>query len=191
MKRIPPSQRLREEIERLLEGAAEDQQDLLGQLVRLGAERLLQEALEEEVTDFLDRDYYERQAADQPHRGWRNGYRPARLETAEGRLEVQAPQVRQSPEPYRSRLLAFLRQHTDILERLAVEMYTRGLSTRDIEDAFREVTGERLMSRSAVSRLTERLWEEYQASASGTCRALRWSTCSWMGCMRACGARQA
>jgi len=44
-----------------------------------------------------------------------------------------------------------------------VEMYTRGLSTRDIEDAFREVTGDMLLSRTAVSKLTEQLWADYQA----------------------------
>jgi len=34
---------------------------------------------------------------------------------------------------------------------------------RDIEDAFTEATGERLLSRSAVSVLTDTLWEDYEA----------------------------
>jgi transposase-like protein len=37
------------------------------------------------------------------------------------------------------------------------------MSTRDIEDAFEEATGERLLSRTAVSRLTESIWEDYEA----------------------------
>jgi putative transposase len=38
------------------------------------------------------------------------------------------------------------------------------LSTRDIEDAFRDpLTGELLLGRSAVSELTDSLWEDYQA----------------------------
>jgi putative transposase len=41
-------------------------------------------------------------------------------------------------------------------------MYARGLSTRDVEDAFRDATGELLISRSAVSEITDRLWEDYQ-----------------------------
>ena len=49
------------------------------------------------------------------------------------------------------------------IERLASEMYRRGLSTRDIEEAIAQATGERLLSRSAVSRLTESLWEDYLA----------------------------
>jgi putative transposase len=43
-------------------------------------------------------------------------------------------------------------------------MYARGLSTRDIEEALRDpATGETLLSKSAVSDLTDRLWEEYVA----------------------------
>ena len=51
------------------------------------------------------------------------------------------------------------------LERLAVEMYARGLSTRDIEAAFRDASGASLLSRTAVSQVTERLWQEYEAFA--------------------------
>ena len=47
-------------------------------------------------------------------------------------------------------------------ERLAVELYARGLSTRDIEDAFTDETGQRLLSRAAVSEITEKLWAEYE-----------------------------
>jgi transposase-like protein len=58
----------------------------------------------------------------------------------------------------------FLRGNSDVLEYLVVQMYTRGLSTRDIEEALRDpVSGETLLSKSAVSDLTDRLWEEYVA----------------------------
>jgi transposase-like protein len=42
-------------------------------------------------------------------------------------------------------------------------MYARGLSTRDVEDAFRDATSELLISRSAVSEITDQLWADYQA----------------------------
>ncbi len=60
---------------------------------------------------------------------------------------------------------AFLRRHesTGALEDLAVELYARGLSTRDIEDAFTDEAGRRLLSRAVVSEITERLWAEYEA----------------------------
>ncbi len=37
---------------------------------------------------------------------------------------------------------------------------------RDIEDAFRDETGRLLLSKTAVSRLGERLWADYQEFAS-------------------------
>ena len=54
----------------------------------------------------------------------------------------------------------------EALEDLAVEMYARGLSTRDIEAALCDEKGRSLLSRTAVSQVTERLWEEYEAFAS-------------------------
>ena len=44
-------------------------------------------------------------------------------------------------------------------------MYARGLSTRDVEECFRdETTGELMISRSAVSQITDyQLWEDYRA----------------------------
>jgi len=61
---------------------------------------------------------------------------------------------------------ARLAGRTAELERLAIEMFARGLSTRDIEAAFRDETGASLLSRTAVSQVTERLWEEYEAFAT-------------------------
>jgi len=39
----------------------------------------------------------------------------------------------------------------------------RGLSTRDIEALFADVEGKSLLSRTAISEITERLWAEYEA----------------------------
>jgi len=99
----------------------------------------------------------------EPHRGSRNGYEPAQVRTAEGDIPVQLPQVRQTPVPSQSRLLSFLRGHTDVLDRLVAEMCARGLSMRDIEDTVRDVTGASLGSASGVSAVTVRLGEESQA----------------------------
>jgi putative transposase len=52
------------------------------------------------------------------------------------------------------------------LEALAVEMYARGLSTRDIEALFADERGQSMLSRTAVSEITQRLWAEYEAFAS-------------------------
>jgi len=127
-------------------------------LLNLAARVVLQEALEAEQRDVLGRDRYERGSDGT----YRNGYRPGRVECAEGRVDVQVPQVRGVP-GYQAPLMAFLSGHSEVLERLVAEMYARGLSTRDVEDAFTDATGHCLLSRTAVSEITDRLWEDYQA----------------------------
>ena len=163
MQRIPPSQIVRQRINQVLRDSVPGEADMVTLVVRLGVERLVQEMLEQEVTDYLGREHYQRRQPDQEHRGYRNGYEPGYLHTAEGQISVQVPQVRDGPATYRSQVMTALRGHSDVLERLAVAMYTRGLSTRDIEAALEEATGERLLSRSAVSELTETLWQDFEA----------------------------
>lgn len=166
MSRVPPSIRVRKEVEELLRNGIEGNgSQLTAKLVRLGAQQLIQELLEQEVTDFLGRGHYERRAEGEEFRGYRNGYEEGKVRTAEGEIPVFIPQVRQTVEGFESTLLGFLRRHTDVLERLAVEMYARGLSTRDIEDAFRDATGHCLLSRTGVSAVTEVLHKEYEAFA--------------------------
>src|SRR5204863_890800 len=89
-----------------------------------------------------------------------------RLKTAEGVVEYAAPQISDRAVPFRSRLREIIRGRSEELEALAVEMYARGLSTRDIEALFADDGGQSLLSRTAVSEITERLWAQYEAFAS-------------------------
>jgi transposase-like protein len=162
MKRIAPSEQIEQDLQEFLQGGMYGSQQPVSELVRLGAQLIVQKALEEEVRDQLERDRYERREEGQ--QGLRNGYEPGRIRSAEGEIVLQVPQVRGTQEPYRSKLMDFLRGNSDVLEYLVVQMYTRGLSTRDIEEAFRDpYSGELLLGRSAVSELTDSLWEDYRA----------------------------
>ncbi len=163
MERIPASERTREQLKALMEGKVEALESN-SDLVRLAARLIIEEALEGEAEDALGRGYYARGAA--PGAGYRNGYRTGRLKSAEGSIEYSAPQVADRDEPFRSRIRALLGKRTAELEALAVEMYARGLSTRDIEALLADESGQSLLSRTAVSELTERLWAEYEAFAS-------------------------
>jgi putative transposase len=49
------------------------------------------------------------------------------------------------------------------LEDVAIELYARGLSTRDIEGTSTDEHGRKLLSRAAGSEITERLWAGYAA----------------------------
>ena len=71
--------------------------------------------------------------------------------------------MRNTEKPFYSKLAAFFRNNSGVLEKLAVEMYARGLSTRDIEDALIEATGDVILSRTAVSNVTEVLYKEFEA----------------------------
>lgn len=162
MKRIAPSEQIEQDLQEFLQGGLYGSQQPVSELVKLGAQLIVQKALEQEVRDQLERDRYERRQEGQ--QGLRNGYEPGRIRSAEGEIVLQVPQVRGTEEPYRSKLMDFLRGNSDVLEYLVVQMYTRGLSTRDVEEAFRDpYTGELLLGRSAVSELTDSLWEDYQA----------------------------
>jgi len=138
MTKVTPKERLAQIAEEM--GQLTEPEDLTSELVRLGARRLL----EAEVTERLGRDRYERRP--EGAEGYRNSYKQRRLDTAEGRIEVRVPQVRDAEAPFRLELWEAMRKRTAVLERLVVEMYARGL-----------------LGRSTVSRVTETLWEEYEA----------------------------
>jgi len=164
-KKVQPSAELGKQIDTLLTGtldeAIETSDDILSQLMRLSLRKLIQEALEQEVADYLGRDWGQRHQG--AHRGYRNGYEDKHLTTAEGKVDIRAPQVRDAAETYRSRLLDEMPNMSRQLQDLVVEAYVHGLSTRDIEATFTDEDGERLLSKDAVTELSESLWDEYEA----------------------------
>src|SRR6476619_3171460 len=79
--RVSPTDRVRAKIDDLF-ASGRKLPEILEEVARLGAQLLMQAALEAEVTEFLGRDRYQRAAATadaQP--GARNGYRPATVKT--------------------------------------------------------------------------------------------------------------
>lgn len=78
---------------------------------------------------------YEHRENNEELKGYRNGYRTKRLETA---IPVSVPQLRQTATPFESKLLSHMSGQTEVLDQLVAKMYTRGLSTRDIEEAIKD-----------------------------------------------------
>ena len=159
MKKIPPSERISKEIEDILHNGTSEYDDLLSTLVKKSVKKLIQEVIEQEVHDYLGRGYFERN--NESKRGYRNGYENKYIRTSEGRLPVEVPQLRETDETYRSKFLSQIDTRSGELERLIIEMYARGLSTRDIEDTLKDKDGNLLISKSGVSQVTESLSEEY------------------------------
>jgi transposase-like protein len=93
----------------------------------------------------------------------RNGFRPRRLQTAEGELQVEIPQVRQAAETFASTLFPRTPKllRTDPLKALVIGAFVRGLSMRDVEDLC-EQAGLGKLSKSTASRICEELKERFE-----------------------------
>jgi transposase-like protein len=161
-KRIPPSVRL----EQAIAGLAEDgdwSPERLSELGRLGARLILQRAVEDEAQEFLGLAHYER-CTSLSRKGWRNGVRPRRVQTGEGELVIEVPQVRGAVERFVCRTIPGTRTvvRTRALEALVIGAYVRGLSDRDVESLLAEA-GLGQVSRSSVSRVCQELRERYRA----------------------------
>jgi putative transposase len=160
---VPPSAEIEEQIDRLLAvGMGEDPRGALSELARLGARLIIQRAVEEEFDAWLGRARYERKPDAPP--GKRNGYRPRRLQTAEGELELELPQVREAAEPFVSKLFPYGTKllRSEPLKAMVIGAFVRGLSMRDVESLCEEA-GLGKLSKSTAARICSELRERFEA----------------------------
>ena len=163
MKRIPPSVRMREEVEQLLRGDAVEgapPEIPMRGFVRTLARYILQVSIEQEATAFWGREHYGR--GQRRREGWRNGYEPKGVQSEAGLLELAVPQLRATAERFRPRLVERLGHRSVDLDGLVRGMYVRGLSTQDIKDLYGEQFGESRLTKSTVSRITQQLNGEFE-----------------------------
>ena len=164
--RVSPTDRIRGHIDDLF---AQDRPlpEILEQVARLGAQLLMQAALEAEVTEFLGRDRYARAAAAEDARpGSRNGYREVRVKTTAGSVALSRPKLRGTTEAFASRLFGSHVTKTNALESLVIASFIRGLSVRDVEATLAEALGDQAaISKSTVSSVCQQIKDEYQAWA--------------------------
>lgn len=157
-RRIPPSEEIRQGIETaLFEGKGQGGHPLEC-FVEESARYMLQVAVEKELTAYLGRGHYQRGA--RRIEGYRNGYERKGVATEAGRVEVAVPQVRECA-PFHSEILEQFGQGTPALRRLVLSLYVRGLSVRDIESAFEEAFLGKVLSKSAVSEVTQTIGETF------------------------------
>ncbi len=160
MASIVPSERLRRELHDLVAGVG-DEDDPIEAIGRLGARLILQQALEEELTEFLGRERYERRG--EPV-AYRNGYEPVTVKTTAGPLELERPRVRNASElGFVSEIVGKGVARTHALEALVVCSFLRGLSVRDIEAALEETFDQPMVSKSTVSRICADTRERYRS----------------------------
>jgi len=163
MASIVPSERLQRELQDLIAGVGEEG-DPIEAIGRLGERLILQQALEEELSEFLGRERYERRGEPVAHR---NGYERVSVKTTAGPLELERPRVRNaSALGFCSEIVGKGVCRTHALEALVVCSFLRGLSVRDVEAALEEAFEGPVVSKSTVSRICASTRERYRAWCS-------------------------
>jgi putative transposase len=167
---VPPSAEIEDQIDQLLAvGVGENPRESLSSLAKLGARLIIQRAVEDELDAWLGRARYDRRPDHQRglrnyESGLRNGFRPRRVQTAEGELQVEIPQVREAAQTFASKLFPRTPKllRTEPLKALVIGAFVRGLSMRDVESLC-EQAGLGKLSKSTASRICEELRERFDA----------------------------
>jgi len=142
----------------------EDEQDMLTEVLRQGAQRLLAEAIEAEVAEFVA-GYQALRTAAGRQRVVRNGRSVEReIQTGLGAIRVRGPRVRDRGGAddserirFTSRILPPYLRRTKTLDALLPWLYLKGVSTGDFSEALAELLGPDApgLSASTISRLKE------------------------------------
>ena len=146
--------------------AANESKSALDLLVRDGAQRMLQEAVELEVVEHLSalrhlKDEAGRQVV------VRNGHLPERqIVTGAGQLTIKKPRVhdRREGEHFTSKILPPYMRRAPSIDALIPILYLKGISTGDFSDALAAILGEGAvgLSPANIVRLKEGWEQEYQ-----------------------------
>jgi putative transposase len=162
MAKIVPSERLRRELDEVVAGVA-DHDDPVEAIARVGARLIMQQALEDEVTEFLGRERYQRADGD-GGAVYRNGYEPRTVKTTSGSMELERPRIRSvSGLEFESQVLGKGVARTHALEALVILGFLRGLSVRDVEAVLEETFDEPIVGKSTVARICQDTRERYRA----------------------------
>jgi transposase-like protein len=143
--------------------------DVLTDILRSGAKKLLAQAINAEVMDWVER-HASCLDADGHRQVVRNGYLPERtITTGIGDVEVKQPRVHdrrpeEEREKFTSRILPPYLRKTKSMEELIPWLYLKGVSTGDFSEALAALLGPEAkgLSASTITRLKAVWEEEYQ-----------------------------
>jgi putative transposase len=161
--RVPSDQRISDQvIDELLAGASTEEEIAGpgGLLARL-TKRLVERAMEVELTDHVGYEAHSEPPGGAPNT--RNGSTPKTLITEHGKVHLDAPRDRDGsfePKIVRKRQRRFQGFDDKILA-----LYSRGLSTRDIEAHLEEIYGVKV-GRELISKVTDAVMDDARAWAT-------------------------
>jgi putative transposase len=125
---------------------APQSRDVMTEILRAGAQKMLSQMIQQEVDDWLAE--HEHLQDEQGRRQVvRNGFLPKRkITTGVGQVEVQQPRVRDrrptdQAEPFTSKILPPYLRKTKTIEELIPWLYLKGISTGDFSEALKALVG--------------------------------------------------
>ena len=145
----------------------DESRDPLTEMLRVGAQQLIQQAVEAELQDLLAQ-YAQLRTAAGTAGVVRNGYQPERdLQTSLGPVAVKIPKVRSKtgkPVTFRSALVPPYIRKTRTLEAALPWLYLKGVSSGEMGSALEVLVGPeaRGLSASTVSRLKQTWAQDYR-----------------------------
>ena len=141
--------------------------DAVTELLRTGARQLLEQAIEAELSVFMEQ-FQDRRLDNGRAAVVRSGYLPERdLQTGIGPVTVKVPKVRSrdgEPVTFRSALVPPFVRKTKSLEAALPWLYLKGISSGEMQNALEVLIGPeaRGLSAGTISRLKRTWGEEYK-----------------------------
>lgn len=147
-----------------------EKESALDHLIREGARKMLQSALDHEVAEFIERMKC-RRMEDGLREIVRNGHSPERdILSGAGPLRIKQPRVRdrKSATRFSSRILPPFLRRVPSIDALIPVLYLKGISTGDFSEALEAILGPQAAGLSATNivRLKEGWKTEYEAWAT-------------------------
>jgi putative transposase len=131
----------------------------LDHILKEGARKLLQQAIENEVTAYLE-NHADIRGSDNRKIVRRNGYLPERdIQTGVGSVRIKQPRIR--GEKYSSSILPKYIRRAPSIENLIPVLYLKGISTGNMEEALAALLGKNAsgLSPTNIVRLKQ-VWEQ-------------------------------
>ena len=112
----------------------------------------IQGMLEAELDETLG--YEKHKKTDEPKTNYRNGFKQKTLKTTRGEVEIDVPQDRNSE--FEPKIVPKHKTNISAIEQQIINMYARGLTTREISDQIEDIYGFEA-SAELVSRVTDKV----------------------------------
>jgi len=144
-------------------------QDCLTEFLRTSAQKMLQIAIEQEVTEFVE-GYKASRLSDGRSRIVRNGYLPERsIQTGIGNVDVKVPRVRDRQQvasdkvEFRLSWIPKYMRRSSTIDSLLPLLYLKGISTNDFGVVLEPILGKDTanLSLSVISRMKSSWFDEY------------------------------